>query len=345
MSNKDLKLALELAAKATGREEIAALSKEVGNLGPVSNEVEQETQALAESMQKLSEQKQLIDSVNKSKDALTQLELATVLSRDKLDILRKTKADVADADGKLAQQEQLLAREVKQLESQLVRQAVTHSKLGAGLKQSGIDTRNLGTEQNRLQREITETATRTETLARELTGSKVAAASFGSSIGGVTTRILALGATYIAIDRLWSGLKAMFSSGDQAERLSVELKAVMGSIQGGKEATAWINKFATETPLQLNEATQTFVRLKAFGLDPMDGSLQAIVDQTYKLGGGFEEAQGISLALGQAWAKQKLQGEEILQMIERGVPVWELLEQVTGQNTAELQKLSEAGKL
>ncbi|WP_460883015.1 tape measure protein, partial [Pseudaeromonas pectinilytica] len=156
---------------------------------------------------------------------------------------------------------------------------------------------------------------------------------------------MALGATYIAIDRLWSGLKALFSSGDQAERLSVQLKAVMGSISGGKEATAWINKFATETPLQLDEVTQLFVRLKAFGLDPMDGSLQAIVDQTYKLGGGFEEAQGISLALGQAWAKQKLQGEEILQMIERGVPVWEMLEKVTGKNTAELEKLSSAGEL
>lgn len=345
MSNKDLKLAIELAAKATGREEIAALGKEVGNLGPVSSDVEKETKALAQRLQQLGQQRDQIDAFNKSKDALTQLELATVLSRDKLESLRKVQASGAGDAARLAEQEKLLASEVKQLESQLIRQAATHTKLGAGLKQSGIDTRNLGTEQNRLQREITETATRTERLARELTGSKAAAASFAGSVGGVTTRLLALGAAYIGVDRLWESLKAMFTSGDQAERLSVQLKAVMGSIQGGAEATAWINKFATETPLQLDEVTQLFVRLKAFGLDPMDGSLQAIVDQTYKLGGSFEEAQGISLALGQAWAKQKLQGEEILQMIERGVPVWSLLEQVTGKNTAELQKLSEAGKL
>ncbi|MCX9112930.1 tape measure protein [Aeromonas veronii] len=103
--------------------------------------------------------------------------------------------------------------------------------------------------------------------------------------------------------------------------------------------------FAKNTPLQLSEVTQVFVRLKAFGIDPMAGAMQGIVDQAFKLGGGFEEVQGISLALGQAWAKQKLQGEEILQLIERGVPVWQMLEQVTGKNTAELQKLSEAGKL
>lgn len=345
MSNKDLKLALELAAKATGREEIAELNKEVGNLGPISNEVEKETKELAQRMQQLGQQRDQIDAFNKSKDALTQLELATVLSRDKLEALRKVQASGAGDAEQLAAQEKLLASEVKQLESQLVRQAATHTKLGAGLKQSGIDTRNLGSEQNRLQREITETASRTEKLARELTGSKAAAASFAGSVGGVTTRLLAMGAAYLGIDRVWESLKAMFASGDQAERLSVQLKAVMGSIQGGAEATAWINKFATETPLQLDEVTQLFVRLKAFGLDPMDGSLQAIVDQTYKLGGSFEEAQGISLALGQAWAKQKLQGEEILQMIERGVPVWEMLEKVTGKNTAELEKLSSAGEL
>ncbi|WP_320153516.1 tape measure protein, partial [uncultured Tolumonas sp.] len=95
----------------------------------------------------------------------------------------------------------------------------------------------------------------------------------------------------------------------------------------------------------LDEVTRVFVRLKAFGIDPMNGTMQGIVDQAYKLGGGFEEVQGISLALGQAWAKQKLQGEEILQLIERGVPVWEMLEKVTGKNTAELQKMSEAGAL
>ena len=77
----------------------------------------------------------------------------------------------------------------------------------------------------------------------------------------------------------------------------------------------------------------------------MNGTLQAITDQAFKLGGGFQEADGSSLALGQAWAKQKLQGEEILQLIERGVPVWDLLAQVTGKNTQELQKLSEQGKL
>ncbi|WP_346205981.1 tape measure protein [Aeromonas salmonicida] len=344
-TSSTLKLALELAAKVTGREDLAALAGEVRELGPVSGETAAETERLAQTLEGLSQQQALIQQFNDAKAALTQLELATVLSRDKLAQLRaEQQAGTGDAKA-LAGQERLLASEVKQLERQLVSQAASHTRLHAGLTQSGLDTRNLGQEQQRLQRELAKTVAQTERLGRELSQGSQRANGFQGAIGSLTGRLVALAGTWFGLQTLTAQLVAMFKTGDQAERLDVQLKAVMGSIAGGAEASAWIQDFAKNTPLQLDEVTRVFVRLKAFGIDPMAGAMQGIVDQAYKLGGGFEEVQGISLALGQAWAKQKLQGEEILQLIERGVPVWQLLEQVTGKNTAELQKLSEAGKL
>ncbi|WP_429187723.1 tape measure protein [Aeromonas veronii] len=340
-----LKLALELAAKVTGREDLAALAGEVQELGPISDETAAETAQLAETLESLSRQQVLIQQFNDSKAALTQLELATVLSRDKLEQLRREQqAGSGDAKA-LAEQDRLLASEVKQLERQLVAQSASHTRLHAGLKQSGVDTKNLAQEQQRLQRELTKSVAQTERLGREFSQGSQHAGGLQGAIGSLTGRLVALAGTWFGIQTLTTQLLAMFQTGDQAERLDVQLKAVMGSIAGGKEASAWIQDFAKNTPLQLSEVTQVFVRLKAFGIDPMAGAMQGIVDQAFKLGGGFEEVQGISLALGQAWAKQKLQGEEILQLIERGVPVWQMLEQVTGKNTAELQKLSEAGKL
>jgi len=344
-TNTTLKLALELAAKVTGREDLAALAGEVQELGPISDETAAETTRLAETLESLSSQQALIQQFNDSKAALTQLELATVLSRDKLEQLRREQqAGSGDAKA-LAEQERLLASEVKQLERQLVAQSASHTRLHAGLKQSGLDTKNLAQEQQRLQRELTKSVAQTEQLGREFSQGSQQAGGLQGAIGSLTGRLVALAGTWFGIQTLTSQLMAMFKSGDQAERLDVQLKAVMGSIAGGKEASAWIKDFAKNTPLQLDQVTQVFVRLKAFGIDPMNGSMQGIVDQAFKLGGGFEEVQGISLALGQAWAKQKLQGEEILQLMERGVPVWDMLEKVTGRNTAELQKLSEAGKL
>lgn len=264
-------------------------------------------------------------------------------------------------------------KEVNALDDQYVRQQSTLNGLRTELQQSGLNTKNLSAaqkelrqatnqaqqsvsamstdlkdqveRQKRLQAETKNTADKTKTLSNEMSNAKVGTNAFTGGITGLTSRLVALAGTYLSISALKEQLVAMFRSGDQAERLTVQLRAVMGSIEGGKEATAWIQNFAKDTPLQLDEVTKTFVRLKSFGLDPMSGIMQAVVDQAYKLGGGFESVEGISLALGQAWAKQKLQGEEILQLIERGVPVWELLEKVTGKNTAELQKLSSAGML
>ena len=59
----------------------------------------------------------------------------------------------------------------------------------------------------------------------------------------------------------------------------------------------------------------------------------------------MERLQGIASALGQAYAKQKLQTEEILQLVERGVPVWGMLEKITGKNAAQLSKLASEGRL
>ncbi|WP_429112353.1 tape measure protein [Aeromonas rivipollensis] len=344
-TSSTLKLALELAAKVTGREDLVALAGEVQELGPISDETAAETERLAQTLEALGQQQKLIQQFNQSAEALTQLEQASVLSRDKLAQLRAEQQTSAGQARVLTDQERLLASEVKQLERQLISQSAAHTRLHVGLTQAGLDSRNLAQEQQRLQRELRESAAQTERLGRSLVQGGQGAGGFQGAIGSLTGRLVAMAGTWFGIQTLTTQLMAMFQTGDQAERLSVQLKAVMGSIEGGQQASAWIQDFAKNTPLQLDEVTQVFVRLKAFGIDPMNGAMQGIVDQAFKLGGGFEEVQGISLALGQAWAKQKLQGEEILQLIERGVPVWQLLEQVTGKNTAELQKLSEAGKL
>ena len=87
-TSSTLKLALELAAKVTGREDLAALAGEVQELGPISDETAAETERLAQTLETLSQQQELIAQFNQSAEALTQLEQASVLSRDKLAQLR-----------------------------------------------------------------------------------------------------------------------------------------------------------------------------------------------------------------------------------------------------------------
>ncbi|MGI9279261.1 MAG: tape measure protein, partial [Endozoicomonas sp.] len=229
--------------------------------------------------------------------------------------------------------------------------------LRRSLEQAGLSNRNLSAQQQRLQKELKETAS---ALQKVDVRAKASARTFkrlgfrqlardadraSGSMGRLSQRLGALVAASVGLYTVKRAIQGLLGTGDQFERLRVQLNAVMGSVAEGERAIQWIKQFTRETPYQLEQVADAFVRLKAFGLDPMDGSMQAIVDQASKLGGGMERLNGISLAVGQAWAKQKLQGEEILQLVERGVPVWEMLEKATGKNVQELQKLSTAGKL
>lgn len=140
-------------------------------------------------------------------------------------------------------------------------------------------------------------------------------------------------------------VKGFIDINAEFERLTATLTAVEGSSAKAQGTFGALEKLAASTPFQLQQLTGEYIKLKAYGLEPLDGSMQAIIDQSAKLGGSQQTLDGIILAVGQAWARQKLQGQDILQLINQNVPVWELLAKATGKNTNELQKLSEQGKL
>lgn len=68
-------------------------------------------------------------------------------------------------------------------------------------------------------------------------------------------------------------LGALFESNRSFEQLSASLKTVTGSVEGAQAAFALIEKFAVDTPYQLNEIVEAFIRLKALGLDPSEEAL------------------------------------------------------------------------
>ncbi len=226
------------------------------------------------------------------------------------------------------------------------------AKLTRQLTDSGVSTKRLTTEISGLSSRVEHLKGRLKDNSAEAKKNSAAlktvaddAKKTSFSIRSLTTNIAGLlGATAI-FRGLRSGFESIIGYGSKFETLQIQLNSVMGSIEAGEKATAWIKDFTKNTPYQLDGVSNAFVKLKAFGLDPMDGTMQAIADQAAALGGGQEKLEGIVLAVGQAWAKQKLQGEEILQLVERGVPVWDMLAKVTGKNTKELQKLSEKGEL
>ncbi|WP_254203943.1 hypothetical protein [Aeromonas sp. FDAARGOS 1402] len=111
-----LKLALELAAKVTGREDLAALAGQVQELGPLSDETAAETERLAQTLETLTQQQELINQFEASGRALTLLELATCSPGTACRSCAGEQQGAAGSAHQLTDQERLLASEVKQLE-------------------------------------------------------------------------------------------------------------------------------------------------------------------------------------------------------------------------------------
>ncbi|WP_287365795.1 tape measure protein, partial [Thauera sp.] len=147
------------------------------------------------------------------------------------------------------------------------------------------------------------------------------------------------------LNSLTDAARNVLQTGSAFEQLERRLVSLLGSQQAATEVFAQIKELARTTPFEVSALTEAYAKLTAFGLRPTMSQMMALADTAATLGGGTEALAGITLALGQAWTKGKLQGEELLQLAERGVPVWDLLAQVTGRNTVELQKMASAGEL
>ena len=183
-------------------------------------------------------------------------------------------------------------------------------------------------------------------LRAALDRARSGAALMGKGLGRLGKGAMAAGGLALGAGGLAAGAANMvIGPAAQNEAYIVQLEALEGSAQKARTAMEWIAQFELTTPLELPAIIEAYRQLRTFGINPTNGSLQALVDTMAMGGGGAENLSGIILAVGQAWTKGRLQGEEALQLLERGVPVWDLLSNATGRSAAQLQEMASKGQL
>jgi tape measure domain-containing protein len=167
----------------------------------------------------------------------------------------------------------------------------------------------------------------------------------GTSLATAAHKAVAWTAALAGISSAGDVVGQLVATGSEFENLRVRLENLLGGTEKAQTAFAMIKNLAATTPFEVSSLTESFIKLTAFGMQPTEAQMRSLVDVAANLGGGTEVLTGVTLALGQAWAKGKLQGEEIMQLAERGVPVWDALARATGRSVPELQRMSEAGTL
>lgn len=121
--------------------------------------------------------------------------------------------------------------------------------------------KSLGTDGQKAFRQITQVITPANNNLKALSDT-------AKTFNGVLKQAAGLVGAYAGLRGLTSTFKNIFNINNEFESLSGSLKTVTGSAEGAQKAFAIIEKFALDTPYQLEEIVEAFIRLKALGLEP-----------------------------------------------------------------------------
>ncbi|BAQ93612.1 phage tape measure protein [uncultured Mediterranean phage uvMED] len=138
--------------------------------------------------------------------------------------------------------------------------------------------------------------------------------------------------------------KFSFGQAGELERQTKSLQVLTGSLETAKGIISELQAFGAVTPFTSQELIETSKRLKAFGFET-----NQVVDITKRLadvaGATGADLGGIATAFGQIQAKGRLQGEELLQLQERGVALQDELRKMYGLTGEEFSKALQKGQI
>lgn len=116
------------------------------------------------------------------------------------------------------------------------------------------------------------------------------------------------------------------------EQTVVAFNTLLGSAEKATQFLAEAQEFANKTPFEFPELLNSSKLLLAFGFEAENvlDMMETIGDTSSGLGAGSEGIDRITRALGQMYAKGRVQAEELLQLQELGVPAAEILQEELG---------------
>lgn len=95
------------------------------------------------------------------------------------------------------------------------------------------------------------------------------AAAFQGQLDGIVGKV----AGFAALLGSFASIGSFVETASQFEKFEVQLTTIQGSAEKAKESLSWIAEFAAKTPYDLAQVTEGFVKLQAYGLDPIKGNL------------------------------------------------------------------------
>jgi tape measure domain-containing protein len=142
----------------------------------------------------------------------------------------------------------------------------------------------------------------------------------------------------------FEGLKKGISGASDLEQLTISFETFLGSADRAKKVIADLKAFEVKTPFEAEQVNTAGRALLAFGFstDELIPTLTRLGDVAAGTGKDFNE---LALIYGKARTQGLVQGEELNQLAEAGIPIYKELSKVLKVNEEDIRKLGEQGKI
>jgi tape measure domain-containing protein len=160
----------------------------------------------------------------------------------------------------------------------------------------------------------------------------------GAALVGVADKILDIGK---------SALTAGIDYNSLMEKSRLAFTVLMKDASKANAHIKDLTIFAEQTPFRLEDVLMGSRRLQAFGVQAkvVVPTLRALSDAVSSVGGGRDQFEGLLRNLGQIRNSTRLQGDELTQIGDLGINVFDILSKVTGKSEKTLRELQAKGKL
>lgn len=125
-------------------------------------------------------------------------------------------------------------------------------------------------------------------MAGDLRLAERAGYGIGTAIGWSIRKTAGLAASTVKWGAIGLAGSAAYAAGSfmggiiptasQFEQFQAQLEGTEGSVQKAKAAMDWVARFAAQTPYQIDQVTDAFVRARGVGIDPLTGAMTKMGD-------------------------------------------------------------------
>ena len=190
------------------------------------------------------------------------------------------------------------------------------------------DTRDLDRKLNQLERNVGKASN-----SKGMRGLGASLTALRGPALGAAAAIAGIGAISIPIVRTGAALEDMKTS----------LNTVFGSAKAGQKQFDNILKFATESPFQVTDLTQAFIQLGAAGIQPTEKMMRTFAGAASVTTDSLGAFQAL-VRITQRSASGGLGLEELNQLSDRGIPVFEILAQKLGVTRDQITEMGKSAE-